>query len=112
MVKRHKNRFGVKIIIALLRPLYYHKVVGKENLRGLEDGTMVLVCNHGELYGPVVANLYIPVAFRPWAIAEMMNREVIIEHMYQGTDDAAEMAARKLEAAPAAHDYAAASVGV
>ncbi len=85
VVKRHKNRFGVKIIIALLRPLYYHKVVGKENLRGLEDGTMVLVCNHGELYGPVVANLYIPVAFRPWAIAEMMNREVIIEHMYQGT---------------------------
>ena len=85
VVKRHKNRFGVKLIIALLRPLYYHKVVGKEHLRGLEDGTMVLVCNHGELYGPVVANLYIPVTFRPWTIAEMMNRDVIIEHMYQGT---------------------------
>ena len=85
VVKRHKNRFGVKLIIALLRPLYYHKVIGKENLRGLEDGTMVLVCNHGELYGPVVANLYIPVTFRPWTIAEMMNRDVIIEHMYQGT---------------------------
>lgn len=85
VVKRHKNRFGVKIIIALLRPLYYHKVIGKEHLRGLEDGTMVLVCNHGELYGPVVANLYIPVTFRPWTIAEMMNRDVIIEHMYQGT---------------------------
>ena len=85
VVKRHKNRFGVKLIIALLRPLYYHKVIGKEHLRGLEDGTMVLVCNHGELYGPVVANLYIPVTFRPWTIAEMMNRDVIIEHMYQGT---------------------------
>ncbi len=85
VVKRHKNRFGVKLIIALLRPLYYHKVIGKEHLRGLEDGTMVLVCNHGELYGPVVANLYIPVTFRPWTIAEMMNRDAIIEHMYQGT---------------------------
>ena len=25
VVKRHKNRFGVRIIITLLRPLYYHK---------------------------------------------------------------------------------------
>ncbi|MDD3337198.1 MAG: hypothetical protein PHI98_17075, partial [Eubacteriales bacterium] len=85
VVKRHKNRFGVKIIITILRPLYYHKVIGKERLQGYEDGSMILVCNHGELYGPVVANLYVPVTFRPWVIAEMTNREAIVEHMYVGT---------------------------
>ena len=42
------------------RQLYYHRVIGKENLSGYEDGTMVLICNHGEIYGPVVANLYVP----------------------------------------------------
>jgi len=85
VVKRHKNRIGVKIIITLLRPLYYHKVRGKENVTGHEDGTMILVCNHGELYGPVVANLYVPISFRPWTLSNMMDREAIVEHMYTGT---------------------------
>ncbi|MEG1775144.1 MAG: hypothetical protein RR367_01460 [Clostridia bacterium] len=85
VVQRHKNRFGVRVIITLLRPLYYHKVYGKENLAGYEDGSIILVCNHGELYGPVVANLYVPIAFRPWVIANMMDRDAIIEHVYQGT---------------------------
>ncbi|NLO84471.1 MAG: hypothetical protein GX096_03445 [Clostridiales bacterium] len=85
VVKRHKNRFGIKIIIWLLRPLYYHKVIGTENLAPYEDGNMILVCNHGEIYGPVAANLYIPITFRPWTISHMMDEEAIIEHMYQGT---------------------------
>ncbi|MEG0640278.1 MAG: hypothetical protein RR824_09575 [Clostridia bacterium] len=85
VIKRHKNRFGVKLIIALLRPLYYHKVLGKENLAGYEDGSIILICNHGEIYGPVVANLYIPVSFRPWVIANMMDHDAIIEHVYEGT---------------------------
>ena len=85
VVKRHKNRFGVRIIITLLRPLYYHRVIGKENLSGYEDGTMVLICNHGEIYGPVVANLYVPITFRPWVISNMMEKEAIVEHIYQGT---------------------------
>lgn len=85
VVKRHKNRFGVRLIITLLRPLYYHRVIGKENLSGYEDGTMVLICNHGEIYGPVVANLYVPITFRPWVISNMMEKEAIVEHIYQGT---------------------------
>lgn len=83
--QRHKNRFGVKIIIALLRPLYYHKVLGTENVSGYEDGTMILVCNHGELYGPVVANLYIPISFRPWVLDEMMEKDAVVSWVYNGT---------------------------
>ena len=85
VVKRHKNRFGVRVIITLLRPLYYHRVIGRDNLHGYEDGSMVLICNHGEIYGPVVANLYVPIAFRPWVISNMMKKEAIVEHIYQGT---------------------------
>lgn len=85
VVKRHKNRYALKVLMILTRPLYYHKVLGKENLAGYEDGTMILVCNHGEVYGPVVANLYVPVSFRPWSASDMMDKEAIVEHMYQGT---------------------------
>ena len=85
VVKKHKNRFGIRMLIVLLRPLYYHKVLGTSNIADYEDGTMILVCNHGEIYGPIVANLYIPISFRPWVLAHMMDREAIVEHMYQGT---------------------------
>lgn len=85
VVRRHKNRFVVRLLIRLIRPLYYHKVIGTENLAPYEEGSMILICNHGEIYGPVVANLYIPIAFRPWVISNMMEKDAIIEHMYEGT---------------------------
>ena len=85
VVARHKNRFGVKLIVLLLRPLYYHRVLGRENAAGYEDGSLVLVCNHGELYGPVVTNLYVPISFRPWCISSMMEKDVIVRYIYDNT---------------------------
>jgi 1-acyl-sn-glycerol-3-phosphate acyltransferase len=85
VVHKHKNRFGLKIIIFFLRFLMPHKVLGKENLQGLEDGTVVLVCNHGEVYGPVAAALHVPISFRPWSISEMMDRGIIVDYLYKNT---------------------------
>ena len=85
VVKKHKNRFGVKLIVLLLRPLYYHRVRGLENTAGYEEGQLVLVCNHGELYGPVVTNLYVPISFRPWCISSMMEKDVIVRYIYENT---------------------------
>ena len=85
VVAKHKNRFGVKLIVLLLRPLYYHRVLGRENAAGFEEGSLVLVCNHGELYGPIVTNLYVPISFRPWAISNMMEKDVIVRYIYDNT---------------------------
>ncbi len=85
VVKKHKNRFGVKLIVLLLRPLYYHRVVGVRNADGYEEGSIILVSNHGELYGPVVTNLYIPISFRPWCISSMMEKDVIVRYIYENT---------------------------
>ncbi len=85
VVRRHKNRYGVRLILALLRPLYYHKVIGTENLSQYEDGTIILVSNHGELYGPVVTNLYIPISFRPWSISEIVDKDAIVPYVYENT---------------------------
>ncbi len=85
VVHKHKNRFGLKIIIFFLRLLMPHKVIGAEHLQGLEDGTVVLTCNHGEVYGPVVATLHVPISFRPWSISEMMDKDVIVDYLYQNT---------------------------
>ena len=85
VVHKHKNRFGLKVIIFFLRFLMPHKVIGKEHLQGLEDGTVVLVCNHGEVYGPVAATLHVPISFRPWSISEMMDRDIIVDYLYRNT---------------------------
>ncbi|MBE0600438.1 MAG: 1-acyl-sn-glycerol-3-phosphate acyltransferase, partial [Firmicutes bacterium] len=85
VVHKSINRFGIRVIIFFLRFIMPHKVIGKENLQGLEDGTVIMVCNHGEVYGPVAATLYVPIPFRPWSIAEMMDRDVIVDYLYQNT---------------------------
>ena len=85
VVAKHKNRFGVKLIVMLLRPLYYHRIRGLENAAGYEDGSIILVCNHGELYGPIVTNLYVPISFRPWCIGNMMEKDVIVRYIYENT---------------------------
>ena len=83
VVHKYINRFGLKIIIFFLRLLMPHKVLGKEHLQGLEDGTVILVCNHGEVYGPVAATLHVPISFRPWGMAEMMDRDIIVDYLYR-----------------------------
>ena len=85
VVHKYINRFGIRIIIFFLRLIMPHKVLGKENLQGLEDGTIIMVCNHGEVYGPVAATLHVPISFRPWGISEMMDREQIVDYIYQNT---------------------------
>lgn len=85
VVRRSLKRYGIKILLALVRPFYYHKIRGKENVHPDEDAPCIFVCNHGEIYGPVVANLYIPFSFRPWSTYEMLDRVVVAERTLNGT---------------------------
>jgi hypothetical protein len=84
LVHRYPRRLGIRFLRFLLRPVLYHKVYGKEKV-DLSDGPVVFVANHGEVYGPVVTNIYLPFYFRPWIIEEMVNRDRVTRHIYQGT---------------------------
>ncbi len=86
VIRRHPRRYGLKLLMFFLRPFYYHRLVGRENVPTGMDGQMIFVCNHGELYGPVVTNLYVPFSFRPWTISDMMDsRENVAEYCYKYT---------------------------
>ena len=84
VVKKSLKRYGIKFIILVLRPLYYHRIRGRENLKLDEDTPCVFVCNHGEIYGPVVTNLYVPFSFRPWVTYEMLDRDIVAERCMNG----------------------------
>lgn len=85
VVRRSLKHYGIKLLLFVLRPLYYHKIKGKENIHLDEDIPCVFVCNHGEIYGPIVTNLYVPYSFRPWVTYEMMDRAVVADRVCNGT---------------------------
>ncbi len=86
VIRRHPRRYGLKLMMFFLRPFYYHRLIGRENVPAGEDGRLIFICNHGELYGPVVTNLYVPFSFRPWTISDMMDsRENVAEYCYKYT---------------------------
>ena len=85
VVQKSLKHYGIKLILFILRPLYHHRIRGRENLQLDEDIPCVFVCNHGEIYGPVVATLYVPFSFRPWVAYEMLDRQAVIDHTMNGS---------------------------
>lgn len=85
IVRRSLKHYGVKLIILVMRPFFYHRIRGRENVPGDQDRPLVFVCNHGEIYGPIVTNLYVPFSFRPWVINEMMDVDAIAKRCAEGT---------------------------
>lgn len=85
VVRRSLKKYGVRVLLALARPFYYHRIQCRENVHLDEDIPCVFVCNHGEIYGPIVTNLYVPFFFRPWSTYEMLNVEAVAERTLDGT---------------------------
>ncbi len=79
-VSKYRMRFGVKILCTLARPFFHLKVSGRENLRR-EDYPSVFVCNHGFIYGPISAVIYLPTYFRPWIHNVMLDKETAFREM-------------------------------
>jgi len=85
VVKVHRRRYGIKWVILILRPLFYSKVVNKEKVKLDVDISCVFTCNHGELWGPVVTNLFVPFSFRPWVIDEIAEPDAQNVYLYENT---------------------------
>lgn len=77
LVQGQRVNFWARLLCWVAMPFFRHKVSGRENLRKGEYPS-VLVCNHGFLYGPIVATLFLPTYFRPW-IHDRMLREDLAE---------------------------------
>ena len=75
---------GTRTLIALLRPFYRHKLIGADELRLDADTPCIFVCNHGEIYGPVVTTLYMPFAYRPWVTHEATERSAMVDLICNG----------------------------
>jgi len=84
LVRRYRIRIGVKILAFLLKPWFYHKVIGAKAV-DLSGGPVIFTVNHREIYGPIIANLYLPFSFRPWIEHKMLDREKIAVHIWENS---------------------------
>lgn len=85
VMRAARRHYGIKLLMIVLWPLFYSRVEGREHVKLDRDTACVFTCNHGELYGPIVANLYVPYSFRPWVISEMAELPEIADYIYKYT---------------------------
>ncbi len=83
LVGNYPRRLAIILLRPLARPFFPCKVVGAENVRAGE-GPMVFLCNHLEVYGPVISILYSPFPLRPWVIHGMLDKDILIEQTRSG----------------------------
>lgn len=84
LVKKYTRRYGIKILAFVLKLFVHHRIVGREKVNDRE-GSVVFVSNHGDIYGPIITNLYVPFFFRPWVICTMFDRQSVFKHTYKFT---------------------------
>lgn len=82
LVKKSKMRFGIRVLTTVARPFLRLKVIGEENIQ-FSEFPSIFVCNHGVIYGPVAAIIYLPTYFRPWSDKKMTCRELCQQEMYK-----------------------------
>ncbi|MBQ9324629.1 MAG: hypothetical protein IJ246_02545 [Clostridia bacterium] len=73
VVQKHRQPFGTSFIKAVARLVYRHSLIGTDNLKLDDENPLVFLCNHGDIYGPVVCASSIPVPIRPWVISQICN---------------------------------------
>lgn len=70
---RRPNSFFTRLTVGLARIVCYRRVIGAEIID--HSRPAVFTCNHGKISGPVTAVSFLPVRFRPWINACMLDRE-------------------------------------
>lgn len=75
LVRGHRVSFWSRMLCWVAMPFLRHKVIGKEYLRK-EDYPSVFVCNHGFIYGPIAAALFLPTYYRPWIHDRMLREDL------------------------------------
>lgn len=88
LVSNYPRKLALTILRPLARPFLPCKVQGKAHV-DLSGGPAIFVCNHLEMYGPIIAVLHSPFYIRPWVIHNMLDSDIIEEHLQTGADTVA-----------------------
>ena len=94
-LKRLPTSRFTRFVRALAKVFYFRRVYGAENID--RSRASVFTCNHGRISGPVTAVAFLPVRFRPWINACMLERGEATETMMRTFRDRFRLLGPKLK---------------
>ncbi len=97
MLVQETRRIAPRVICTFLRPLVPCRVVGKERV-DVENGPVIFVCNHLEVYGPIITKLYLPFYFRSWIIADILDKDTVARQLEGGVNEVFKWVPKKVRA--------------
>lgn len=82
----YRQPYLSRFLIWILRKFYRYKTVDADHIVLDDSNPVVFLCNHGEINGPIVCNLFIPVPIRTWTISRMMyDQAQVTQYVYENT---------------------------
>ena len=84
VVQPFRQPFATRLLRAVIRNVYRQRLRGLENIRVDDENPMVFLCNHSEIYGPVISICCLPVPVRPWVISRIaITTEESIDYIHR-----------------------------
>ncbi len=78
-VAEYRQPFGTAFIKFVIRLCSPHRIEGVENIHLDDDNPLVFLCNHGNIYGPLICASFFPVPMRPWVISQVSTSVDVFE---------------------------------
>jgi len=80
-VQPYTRSVGFWIIKTLFRPIFPSRFLGAKNVASDSGAPMIFVCNHLEIYGPIITQLHLPYSVRTWIINTMVEQDLTEENL-------------------------------
>ena len=84
LIKTYRRPAGFLALRWLASLFFPAKIKGCNNIPYQEP--LVFVCNHLEIYGPLITCFHFPVPFCAWILINMLEKDLIVENLWGGVD--------------------------
>ncbi|MGI6260942.1 MAG: hypothetical protein ACOYJR_03795 [Acutalibacteraceae bacterium] len=77
---------GFWVVKTLFRPFFPSRFLGADNIDEASETPKVFVCNHLEIYGPIITQLHLPYPVRTWIINNMVDLQLTEKNLSGAID--------------------------
>lgn len=85
-VEPYTRSAGFWVVKSIVRPFFPSRFIGAENIDAHSDAPMIFVCNHLEIYGPIITQLHLPYPVRTWIINNMVDLSLTEQNLSGAID--------------------------
>ena len=86
LMEKYRRPWAILLVENVIRIFYRHQVLAETPLSHDDDDPIIYMCNHGNMYGPVVGYVFTPTDVCPWTISNVMvDLDETVAYLYKYT---------------------------